>query len=215
MERSDDATGTIVRARPGALAAAVGPWETSRDVAAAAACGPMFSSRGADYRLCDRARGVDVRSRYPSRGATVVVIGGVASMVDGDAARITAPTVAVQGYPELTRRGRVVVSGLRDLERVPRLAIGITDRGEVAIVYARAASTRTLAEWSLARGVTECVYLDGGTAAALRVDGVDVRAPRVPLRSVVMLEPRAAAGSAGTAAALLSVGLLALFRRRK
>lgn len=155
----------------GALAARGAAW---------VACGPMFDGRGPRFLLADRRGGVAWASREPTRGATVAVYSsGLVREVAGAALPAgEAPAVAVQGYPELVRRGAAVAVAESERERRVALAVLASSLGpRVALVALQRGTMQAFVEALVAGGAVEAVYLDGGRAAHLApVDGAAVLA---------------------------------------
>lgn len=134
-----------------------------------------------DYAYLDAVGRIARRSRYPARGASLLVDArGRAACVDGGDPYTwpVVPLVAWQGYPALIRDGVRVVSGASDTQRVGRAGAGRLADGRLFFAAMRASMLDfTIAVESLG-GVTDLVYSDGGgsTVLALR-DGETVSAP--------------------------------------
>lgn len=129
-----------------------------------------------DYAFLDAAGGIAQASRYPNRGATVLVTDdGRAGVVDGGNPRDwpVVPFFAWQGYPALVRESVRVVSGASDTQRVGRAGLGRLADGRLFFAAMRGSMLDfTLAVMAMgAPGeVTDLVYSDGGgsTVLALR-----------------------------------------------
>lgn len=131
--------------------------------ARAVACGPMFDSRGPEYRLRDRAGGVNVPSRHPTRGLAVA-LSSAGLAVAGELDELADSPVVVQGYPALVRRGTAVPVRASPVTR--RVALAVLSSRELALVSGTATMEELAA--ALARGgAREAAYLDGGRAAHL------------------------------------------------
>lgn len=136
----------------------------SRRRAAAVGCGPMFDSRGPEYRLRDRAGGVDVASRHPLRGLAIA-LSAAGTAVAGELGELGESPVVVQGYPTLVRGGRPAPVAASPVVR--RVALALLSPSRLALV----AGSMTMADFAaaLARGgAREATYLDGGRAAHLQ-----------------------------------------------
>lgn len=134
--------------------------------AVAIACGPMFSGGLPENLLRDEGAGVDVPSRFPSRGATVAVVDGLAYVATG-AEVLGAAAVAVQGSPELVRRGRL--EPVADSPRVRRVALAVMPGGQRVALVSFVGTMADFGRELLEGGAVEAVYLDGGRAAHLQV----------------------------------------------
>ncbi len=129
-----------------------------------------------DYAFLDAASGVAQASRYPDRGATVLVTRrGQSAVVDGGTPRDwpVVPLVAWQGYPALVREGVRAISGASDTQRVGRAGLGRLADGRLFFAAMHGSMLDfTLAVLALgAPGeVTDLIYSDGGgsTVLALR-----------------------------------------------
>ena len=130
------------------------------------------------YRYLDRRAGVDVPSQFPQRGATLSVVSGRAVVLDG-AAQLADATVAVQGYPEVIRGGRLEVTDARNTENTGRAALCLLSDGRVAFAVGRAplaAFGRVLLALRVPSSVPDCkvrdaLYTDGGDSTALALRG--------------------------------------------
>lgn len=121
-----------------------------------------------EYLLYDEAAGLLVQSRYPTRGATLAVVDGVPTMFDGAVVPAGA-TVAVQGYPEVIRGGRVVANPTSDTDRVVRAGVGIDREGLVVFVVG-VGSMYGFGQGALAAGLVELVYTDGGGSGRAQLE---------------------------------------------
>lgn len=121
-----------------------------------------------EYLLYDREAQLLVPSRYPSRGATLLVANGQATV--SDSPTLTPETsVAVQGYPEMIRRGVVVASTTNDTERVWRAGVGIDNGGNVVFVIGQG-SMRDVSAAAAQAGVIELLYTDGGGSGRMQAE---------------------------------------------
>lgn len=162
------------------------------------------------YRYLDRRRNVDVPTRYPERGATLSVDAeGRASMMRG-AAELPGATFAVQGYPEILRRGENVGSTEHDTNATMRAALVLLSDGRVGFAISRS-GIRALGELlggaSASGGatVTDAVYTDGGGSMALALRGANgsdlvaenMGGRRLPV-FVLAIPPRSGPGARGS-----------------
>ena len=154
--------------------------------------GPMFDSRGPQYCLRDRARGIDIASRFPSRGAIICVVAGRAQARRGGMP-MAGSTVCVQGYPSLVEAGVVVATRTRDTELVGRAAVVLRRDGNVSLVAARAASMFDFAEALADQLDAEwAIYTDGGSSTALvtrETSMLDLAQKRLPSWIVARRDP--------------------------
>ncbi len=222
--------------------------ETARQVwqripsAVALLDGPMFrTDDGRDYatsqraellyRYLDTARNVDVPSQYPTRGATLSVdASGRASMIQG-AAEVRDARFAVQGYPEIVRRGENVGSREHDTDTNKRAALVLLSDGRVGFAISRS-GIRAMGDLLLgARAsnnatVTDAVYTDGGGSMALALRGPGGRdlvaenldGRRLPVFLLALVPPGGAPGNVsrawvGTVAGMTFAGLLLGFAK--
>jgi hypothetical protein len=126
----------------------------------------MFGGSGSVlYALRDTAAGVAVPSRFPTRGLTVCVVGGLARAVRGGLP-LQGSTVAVQGYPSLLESGANVASEVHDTDTDWRSALAVRSDGRLALCVGRSGMREFAAEL-LTRGCRQACYLDGGTSTAL------------------------------------------------
>jgi hypothetical protein len=129
--------------------------------------GPMYNSKGVQYRLVDRAGGVDHKGQFPSRGYTVSVVNGAAEVLRGTAVPDGA-SVAVQGWPDLVSAGQSIASGSGNLsERTWRAALCVMVDGRLAFAVMPAVGMPTFAAALIAAGVVHAVYTDGGGSAEI------------------------------------------------
>lgn len=135
----------------------------------AVASGPMFASGRPEYLVRDDAAGVDVATRYPSRGAAVSVVDGLAYVAAG-AEVLGSAAVVVQGYPRLVEAGRVVA--VADSPRVRRVALAVMEGGARVALVSFTGTMADLARELVDGGAVDAVYLDGGRAAHLEAGGV-------------------------------------------
>ena len=134
--------------------------------------GPMYSScspepcGSPDYFLLDRARGIAITGRYPTRGATISVIPGqpAVAMLGNHFAETA--TIAVQGYPTLVWEGRNDASAAVNTSSVWRAALGIMVDGRLFVAVGHG-TMREFAEALRLRGAKFAVYLDGGGSTSL------------------------------------------------
>lgn len=154
--------------------------------------GPMFDARGPQYCLRDRKRGVDIASRFPSRGAIICVVAGRAQARRGGMP-MAGSTVCVQGYPSLVEAGVVVATRSRDTELVGRAAVVLRRDGNVSLVAARAASMFDFAEALADQLDAEwAIYTDGGSSTALvtrETEMLDLARRRLPSWIVARRDP--------------------------
>ncbi len=147
--------------------------------------GPMFDIVGGgtdydrpgakarlQYRYLDRRRGIDRPTRHADRGATISVGADGRAAVQSGALEVQGAVFAVQGYPELIRRGAVVI-GTRDADRVGRAAFCVLADGRVGFAVGRA-PMRAFAEAVLALPcrVSDAIYTDGGGSTTLGLRNV-------------------------------------------
>lgn len=155
-----------------------------------------------DYAFLDAVGGIAQASRYPDRGATVLVTGdGKTGVLDGaDPSHWpVVPMLAWQGYPALVRDGVRAISGTSDTQRVGRAGLGRLADGRLFFAAMRGSMLDyTLAVMALG-GVTDLIYSDGGgsTVLALRRGPVlsspaDLTMRRLP-SFLVLVNPELAA----------------------
>lgn len=150
----------------------------------AALDGPMFGSacsphgRGPgclQYRLLDRARGLDSPSMYPDRGLTFAV-GGIVSRArvlhGAPEAEIESARVAVQTWPTLVQNGDPS-SGSADPEAVGRAALCMLRDGRLAFA-AGMGPMGMFARELAGRGVLWAGYTDGGGSTGMLGPGVEI-----------------------------------------
>lgn len=180
-----------------ALGVEIGP-ATAADILArrpdqfAALDGPMFDARGPQYTLRDKSRGIDIASRFPTRGAIICVVNGRAQARRGGMP-MAGSTVCVQGYPSLVEAGQVVASRTHDTSLVGRAAIVLRRDGNITLVAARAASMYDFAQAISDQLDAEwAIYTDGGSSTALvtrEVVLLDTTSTRLPSWVVARRSP--------------------------
>lgn len=156
----------------------------SQPLARMALDGPMFGSGGqTEYLLLDVRSGVALRSRWPSRGATLgVTLSGEAFVAQG-AALAAGARVAVQGYPALVLEGRNVATPERDTGREGRAALVLLTDGRFAFASARL-GMHAFAE-ALRSSASAAVYTDGGSSLKHWIKGADRSAADAPSEPAV------------------------------
>lgn len=126
-----------------------------------------------NYRLVDRANGIDVPSRRPRDGMTLSIkLDGSVSVQSGDAiANDTA--FAVQLYPPLVRGGRVVASNVGPNAQTNwRAGLGVLRSGNLVFAIGRK-SMVDFARAMLAAGAVDAGYTDGGGSGLVQIAGGD------------------------------------------
>lgn len=151
-----------------------------RPGAAAVIDGPMFEKCAGepdsyaryqcaqlDYRLLDRAAGIDVPGRYPTRGMTLSIVDGRPVVLDGSN---TPPGAgfAVQLYPPLVRGSRNVATAALNRSQVYRAGIGVLPDGSIVLAEG-SMSMYQFAETLRALGVVDAGYTDGGGSARIEL----------------------------------------------
>lgn len=128
----------------------------------------MWAHGAPRFLLRDSVTGIESPSREPTRGATLSVDRGIASV--GPGARELGD-VAVQGYPALVIDG--VAQAVADSDRERRVALVDVDGQRVALV-AGYGTMRELVAAVVRRRPRGAIYLDGGRAAHLASGGETV-----------------------------------------
>jgi len=122
-----------------------------------------------NFRLVDRAAGIDVASRRARGGGTIWVKppGGV-SVQSGDAVAADA-AFAVQLYPPLVRNGAVVASNVGSNAQTNwRAGIGVMGDGRLVFAVGRKSMT-DFARAMLVAGARDAGYTDGGGSGLVQL----------------------------------------------
>ncbi|SDS43049.1 phosphodiester glycosidase family protein [Microlunatus soli] len=110
----------------------------------------------------------------------------VLTEADGRPVELTPETFAVNGQPQLTRAGEVVVTPIDDdfNNRNPRSVAGVTKRGEIELIAIDGRSENSVgtsivetAKVARSLGLVDSLNLDGGGSTTLYADGKDVNTP--------------------------------------
>lgn len=120
------------------------------------------------YRHLDASSGVDVPSRYQTRGITIGVADGTAYAERGATVR-PGSRCAVQLYPSMIFAGANEASETRDTDPTIRAAVGILSDGRVFVAVSSQMGIRAMASVLLDMGATHAGYTDGGGSGALFV----------------------------------------------